>query len=82
MEKWREGGVEALRSKGPMCVELLGPAQWERFVGELGHGSLAHGWDVERLDAGADPRADHPVVPGLDVHPVDGLTLFFVENEE
>ncbi|MCC9704398.1 helix-turn-helix domain-containing protein [Streptomyces sp. MNU76] len=39
---WREGGAEALRSKGPMCVELLSPAQWERLVRvkfprDLGH---------------------------------------------
>lgn len=45
---WREGGVEALRSKGPMCVELLSPAQWERLVRELERGALAHGWDEEQ----------------------------------
>src|SRR6266567_1214296 len=45
---WREGGAEALRSKGPMCVELLSPAQWERLVRELERGTLAHGWDEEQ----------------------------------
>ncbi|WP_308184874.1 helix-turn-helix domain-containing protein [Streptomyces sp. MNU76] len=45
---WREGGAEALRSKGPMCVELLSPAQWERLVRELERGTLAHGWDEDQ----------------------------------
>ncbi|MFD7656994.1 winged helix-turn-helix domain-containing protein [Actinosynnema sp. NPDC059797] len=42
---WREGGPDALRSAGPMSVERLSPAQWERLVRELGKGPLAHGWD-------------------------------------
>ncbi|WP_370270943.1 winged helix-turn-helix domain-containing protein [Streptomyces sp. V4I8] len=31
-----------------MGVELLGPAQWECLVRELGGGMLAHGWDEEQ----------------------------------
>lgn len=42
---WREGGLEALRSKGPVSVERLLPAQWERLERELARGPLAHGWD-------------------------------------
>lgn len=42
---WREGGLEALRSAGPMSVERLSPAQWERLVRELARGPLVHGWD-------------------------------------
>ncbi|WP_415365518.1 helix-turn-helix domain-containing protein [Saccharothrix sp. BKS2] len=33
---WREGGLDALRSAGPMSVERLSPVQWERLVRELG----------------------------------------------
>nr|WP_131770386.1 winged helix-turn-helix domain-containing protein [Candidatus Protofrankia californiensis] len=42
---WREGGLGALRSKGPLSVERLSPAQWECLERELGRGPLAHGWD-------------------------------------
>jgi transposase len=45
---WREGRAEALRSKGPVCVELLSPVQWECLVRELERGTLAHGWDGEK----------------------------------
>ncbi|MFC5055722.1 winged helix-turn-helix domain-containing protein [Saccharothrix xinjiangensis] len=45
---WREGGMDALRSAGPMSVERLSPAQWERLVRELAKGPLAHGWDEGR----------------------------------
>lgn len=42
---WREGGPDALRSAGPMSVERLSPAQWERLVREPARGPLAHGRD-------------------------------------
>jgi hypothetical protein len=37
----RAGGVEALRSKGPMAVERLSSAQWARLEAELRRGPLA-----------------------------------------
>ncbi len=49
MEKWRrtwrEGGLNALRSTGPLSVERLSPDQWQRLERELGRGPTAHGWD-------------------------------------
>jgi transposase len=42
---WREGGPEALRSKGPVSVERLSPVRWERLERELARGPLAHGRD-------------------------------------
>jgi putative transposase len=42
---WREGGVDALRSKGPLSVERLSPEQWQRLECALQRGPLAHGWD-------------------------------------
>ena len=39
---WQQGGIEALRSKGPVSAERLSPAQWSRL--ELGEGPLAHGF--------------------------------------
>jgi putative transposase len=44
---WREGGAEALRSRGPMAVERLSPGQWARLERELQRGPLAHGWQDE-----------------------------------
>jgi transposase len=44
---WRTGGVQALRSKGPMSAERLGAQQFERLEAELARGPLAHGWDDE-----------------------------------
>jgi transposase len=44
---WREGGADALRSRGPMAVERLSPVQWARLERELQRGPLAHGWDDE-----------------------------------
>jgi putative transposase len=44
---WREGGTEALRSKGPVSTERLSAAQWQRLEAELRRGPLAHGWDDE-----------------------------------
>ncbi|SBW23402.1 hypothetical protein FDG2_3763 [Candidatus Protofrankia californiensis] len=49
MEKWRrtwrEGGLDALRSTGPLPVERLSAGQRQRLEGELGRGSAVHGWD-------------------------------------
>lgn len=44
---WSQGGAEALRSRGPMAVERLSPAQWARLERELQRGPLAHGWQDE-----------------------------------
>jgi putative transposase len=41
---WREGGTEALRSKGPVSRERLSPRQWARLELELHKGPLAHGF--------------------------------------
>lgn len=42
---WRAGGLEALRSKGPLSVERLSPEQWRRLERALELGPAAHGWD-------------------------------------
>ena len=42
---WREGGVRALHSVGPMAVERLTPGQWARLEDALERGPLACGWD-------------------------------------
>jgi hypothetical protein len=42
---WREGGLDALRSVGPVSAERLSAAQWGRLERELGRGPRAHGWD-------------------------------------
>jgi transposase len=39
---WRDGGTEALRSRGPVSRERLSPQQWARLEAELGKGPLAH----------------------------------------
>ncbi|MFD9825508.1 winged helix-turn-helix domain-containing protein [Streptomyces violascens] len=44
---WRQGGVAALVSAGPMAVERLSPQQWQRLEAELKRGPLAHGFDDE-----------------------------------
>ena len=41
---WRDGGTEALRSKGPVSRERLSPQQWARLEAELRKGPLAHGF--------------------------------------
>ena len=41
---WRDGGAEALRSKGPVSRERLSPQQWARLEAELQQGPLAHGF--------------------------------------
>src|SRR5215813_8236477 len=42
--QWCEGGVEALRSKGPVSVERLSGDQWARLEQELRLGPGAHGF--------------------------------------
>lgn len=44
---WRQGGVTARASAGPMAVEKLSPWQWQRLESELKRGPLAHGFDDE-----------------------------------
>ena len=41
---WLDGGIKALRSKGPVSRERLSPHQWARLELELGKGPLAHGF--------------------------------------
>lgn len=41
---WRDGGTEALRSKGPVSREKLSPQHWARLELELQKGPLAHGF--------------------------------------
>ena len=43
-QAWRDGGTEALRSRGPVSRERLSPRQWARLELELGKGPLAHGF--------------------------------------
>jgi inorganic triphosphatase YgiF len=38
---WREGGAEALRSRGPVSRERLSAQQWARLELELRRGPLA-----------------------------------------
>jgi putative transposase len=45
---WREGGAEALRSKGPVSVERLSGEQWARLEAELRRGPLAHGFEDDQ----------------------------------
>jgi putative transposase len=54
---WRDGGAEALRSRGPVSREKLSPQQWARLELELRKGPLAHGfaadqrWTLGRIKA-------------------------------
>jgi transposase len=41
---WRDGGTQALRSRGPVSREKLSPQQWTRLEAELRKGPLAHGF--------------------------------------
>jgi len=45
---WQRRGSAALASAGPMSVEKLSPAQWQRLEVELKRGPLAHGFDDEQ----------------------------------
>jgi putative transposase len=50
---WREGGTQALRSRGPVSRERLGPQQWARLGAGLKRGPLAHGFaDDQRWTPG------------------------------
>lgn len=42
--RWRDGGVEALRSRGPVSVERSSAAQWTRLEWELRRGPAVHGF--------------------------------------
>src|SRR6201989_2455960 len=48
---WQDGGIEALRSKGPVSRERLSPQQWARLELELGKGPLAHGFAGDQRGA-------------------------------
>ena len=41
---WRDGGTEALKSRGPVSRERLSAQQWARLERELHRGPLAHGF--------------------------------------
>jgi transposase len=45
---WQAGGMEALRSRGPVSRERLSPAQWARLEAELRRGPLAHGFAADQ----------------------------------
>ncbi|MGH3419101.1 MAG: winged helix-turn-helix domain-containing protein [Streptosporangiaceae bacterium] len=45
---WQNGGMEALRSKGPVSRERLSPQQWARLEAELRRGPLAHGFAADQ----------------------------------
>ncbi|MGW7485351.1 winged helix-turn-helix domain-containing protein [Nonomuraea muscovyensis] len=45
---WREGGIQALRSKGPVSAEKLSGRQWARLEAELSRGPLAHGFSDDQ----------------------------------
>jgi putative transposase len=45
---WRDGGIEALRSKGPVSRERLSSQQWARLEAELRKGPLAHGFAADQ----------------------------------
>jgi transposase len=45
---WQDGGTEALRSRGPVSRERLGPRLWVRPEAELRRGPLAHGFAADR----------------------------------
>jgi transposase len=47
-QAWRRGGVETLRSKGPVSVERLSGEQWARLEAELGRGPLVHGFEDDQ----------------------------------
>ena len=53
---WRDGGPEALRSRGPVSREKLSLQQWARLEAGLARGPLAHGfaddqrWTLGRIE--------------------------------
>uniref|UniRef100_A0AAU1HQ58 Winged helix-turn-helix domain-containing protein n=1 Tax=Streptomyces sp. NBC_00180 TaxID=2903632 RepID=A0AAU1HQ58_9ACTN len=56
-QRWREGGVQALRSRGPVSPERLPARQFARLEAELRRGPPAHGfaggqrWTLKRIKA-------------------------------
>ncbi|MEV6150584.1 winged helix-turn-helix domain-containing protein [Nonomuraea sp. NPDC052129] len=52
---WQRGGIDALRSQGPVSREKLTAAQWARLEAELARGPLTHGfaddqrWTLARI---------------------------------
>ncbi|GGJ64602.1 hypothetical protein GCM10010121_089090 [Streptomyces brasiliensis] len=54
-QRWREGGAQSLRSKGPVSPERLSARQFARLEAELRRGPLAYGfaddqrWTLKRL---------------------------------
>src|SRR5439155_317229 len=52
---WRDGGDQALRSKGPVSREKLSPQQWARLEAELRKGPLAHGSAARAAAGSASP---------------------------
>jgi transposase len=57
---WREGGIAALKSKGPVSRERLSVRECDRLEAELKRGPLAHGFAV---DTRPDQDADRQAVP-------------------
>ncbi|WP_327347836.1 winged helix-turn-helix domain-containing protein [Streptomyces europaeiscabiei] len=50
---WREGGIAALKSMGPVSRERLSGREWDRLEAELKRGPLAHGFtDDQRWTLG------------------------------
>jgi transposase len=45
---WRDGGSDALRSRGPQAAARLSGEQFARLEQELQRGPAAHGWDVDQ----------------------------------
>ena len=53
---WRDGGAEALRSRGPVSREKLSPQQRARLELELRKGPLAHGFAADQRRPWAGSR--------------------------
>jgi transposase len=45
---WRDGGSDALRSRGPQASPRLSGEQFARLESELRRGPAAHGWDEDQ----------------------------------
>ena len=60
---WRDGGTEALRSKGPVPQEKLSPQQWAARAETAGGPAGARVRRGPALDAGPDQDADRKAVP-------------------
>ncbi|WP_425838468.1 helix-turn-helix domain-containing protein [Streptomyces fractus] len=52
-KRWRDGGNQALRSRGPVSRERLSVREWSMLEGERKRGPLAHGFaDDQRWTLG------------------------------